>query len=406
MRHGEGPSPGLVRMMAVAAGATVANLYYCQPLLVEMGRSLHGSARALGAVPTLTQVGYALGLLLLVPLGDSHERRRVIVAVNALVSLALVAAAVAPDLRWLGAASLVLGVTTITPQLLIPMAAHLARPEARGRTVGQVTGGILIGILLSRTLAGLVGARFGWRAVFWLAAALMAALGAALRFALPRQEPTSRMRYGALLRSLGELVRDEPILRLHAVLGALTFGAFSAFWSTLALFLQGPPHHKGPATAGLYGAVGVVGALAAPLVGHHTDRRGDRRFNALGIALVLVSFPLFYLARGSLWGLGAGVVLMDLGVQANHISNQAWIFSIRPDARSRVNTVYMVTYFAGGAAGALGASWAYGAWGWLGTCAVGTAFGGAALLGLLRGRRLGGRSAPEREAPAGTLVSG
>ncbi len=400
-------SPGLVRTMAIAGGATVANLYYCQPLLVEMGRDVGASARALGVVPTLTQVGYAVGLLLVVPLGDKLERRRVILAMTALVTLALLAVMASPNLAWLGAASLAVGATTVVPQLLIPFAATLARPEDRARTVAQVTGGILVGVLLSRTLGGTVAAHLGWRAVFGVAAAMMVALGIALRLSLPRQEPRGpSLRYPALLSSLWHLVRDEKVLRLHALLGALTFGAFSAFWTTLAPFLE-RTHHKGPATVGLYGAVGVLGALAAPLVGRRLDRQRDRRVNAIAIVCVLVSFPIFWVSRGSLWGLAVGVVLMDLGVQANHVSNQAWIFSLRADAHSRVNTVYMVAYFVGGALGALASSVAYDAWGWGGSCAVGTALAGAALVRLLwAGKTARPVSAGPADEPDARLVSG
>lgn len=378
-------SPGLVWFMAAASGATAANLYYNQPLLGDIGRELGASGSALGMVPTLTQVGYAAGMLFIVPLGDSLERRRVIVTMSALVTLALVGAALAPTLPLLVFASFVVGVTTVIPQLLIPFAAHLAPASQRGRVVGTVMSGLLIGILLSRTAAGFVGTHLGWRAMFWIAAGLMLALGGVLRFVLPAQPPMAELPYPALLRSLGHLARTEPVLRLHSLLGALTFGAFSVFWSTLALYLQSLPEHYGPQVAGLFGAVGVVGALIAPLVGRYADTKGDRRINVLAIAVLLSSFVVMWPLGRWLWGMALGVVLLDMGAQANQISNQARVYSLRPEARSRLNTLYMVTYFAGGAGGSWLGTTAWTHAGWTGVCAAGAALCVVALLVLWLG---------------------
>ncbi len=374
--------PGLVWLMAGASGAAAGNLCYNQPLLGDIGQSLGASGGALGLVPTLTQVGYAVGMLLIVPLGDSHERRRVIVTMCALVTLALVGTALAPSLPWLVAASFAVGVTTVVPQLLVPFAAHLAQAEQRGRVVGTVMSGLLIGVLLSRTAAGFVGTALGWRAMFWVAAGLMLGLLVVLRLALPVQPAAAELSYPALLRSLGHLARTEPVLRLHALLGALTFGAFCAFWATLALYLQSLPEHYGSQVAGLFGAVGVAGALVAPLVGRYADVRGDRRINALAIGVLLASFGVLWGVGGSLWGIALGVVLLDLGAQANQISNQTRVYALRPEARSRLNTLYMVTYFAGGAAGAWLGTAAWGRWGWSGVCGVGAALSLTALLAL------------------------
>nr|WP_244237460.1 MFS transporter [Corallococcus llansteffanensis] len=369
--------------MAVAGAFSVANLYYNQPLLGDMGRTLGASGGALGLVPMLTQVGYAVGILFLVPLGDSLERRRVILVLCGCVSLALVATALAPDLRVMVAASFALGVTTVIPQLLIPFAAHLAEPSQRGRVVGTVMSGLLIGILLSRTVAGFVGTHLGWRTLFWAAAGLMVVLGIVLRFTLPAQPPLASMPYPALMRSLIHLARTEPVLRLHAVLGALTFGAFSAFWVTLALYLQSLPGHYDAQVAGLFGVVGVAGAAIAPLVGRYADQRGDRRLNALAIAVLLASFGVLWLLGHTLWGIALGVVLLDLGAQANQITNQARVYALRPDARSRLNTLYMVTYFVGGASGAWAGTAAWTRAGWPGVCAVGAAMSLTALVTVL-----------------------
>ncbi|GHG88979.1 MFS transporter [Comamonas sp. JC664] len=378
-------SAGLVWLMAAASGATVANLYYNQPLLGDIGAALGASGSALGLVPMLTQVGYAVGMLFIVPLGDSLERRRVIVTMTALVALALVGVAFAPTLHWLVAASFLVGVTTIIPQLLVPFAAHLAPAAQRGRVVGTVMSGVLMGILLSRTAAGFVGTHLGWRTMFWIAAGLMLALAVVLRFTLPSQPPVASMPYPQLLRSLVDLARTEPVLRLHAVLGALSFGAFSVFWSTLALYLQSLPQRYDAQVAGLFGVVGVAGAAVAPLVGRYADQRGDRRINAGAIVVLLLSFVVMWPLGRWLWGMALGVVLLDLGVQANQISNQTRVYSLRPEARSRLNTLYMVTYFAGGAAGSWLGTFAWTHWGWTGVCASGAALCVVALLALKRG---------------------
>ncbi|RKH25869.1 MFS transporter [Corallococcus praedator] len=371
--------PSLVGLMAAASAVTAANLYYNQPLLGDIGRTLGASDGAVGLVPTLTQVGYAVGMLLLVPLGDSLERRRVILTLCACVAVALSATALAPGLHVLVAASFAVGVTTVIPQLLVPFAAQLAEPSQRGRVVGTVMSGLLIGILLSRTAAGFVGTHLGWRTMFWVAAGLMVALGFVLRFTLPAQPPLAAMPYPALMRSLIHLARTEPVLRLHALLGALTFGAFSAFWVTLALHLQSLPGHYDAQVAGLFGVVGVAGAGVAPLVGRLADKRGDRRLNALAIAVLLASFGVLWWAGHTLWGLALGVLLLDLGVQANQITNQARVYALRPEARSRLNTLYMVTYFLGGAAGAWAGTAAWTRAGWSGVCAVGAAMSLTAL---------------------------
>jgi len=317
----------LVWTLAIASGATVANLYYNQPLLPEIARSFSASLHAVGLVPTLTQVGYGLGMLLVVPLGDARERRSLVVACIGAVSVALLAIALSPSLPWLLAASLVMGIATCVPQILVPLAANLAPQGERGRAVGTVMSGLLSGILLSRTLSGFLGAAWGWRAMYLVAAALMIALAIVLRIALPRSEAHSQLRYLPLLRSLGELVKSEPTLRLHAALGALTFAAFSAFWATLALHLQTLPAHYGSRTAGAYGAVGLLGALAAPLVGKRAEARGDRRINAIATLAILASFAVLWSSRDSLWALGAGCILLEL--------RRAGESHLQPDAHLR-----------------------------------------------------------------------
>jgi len=371
----------VIALMAFASGATAANLYYNQPLLNEIGASLNASERMLGLVPTAPQVGYALGILLLVPLGDTLERRRTIVGLTAAISVALAAIALAPNLAVLLAASFVAGVLTVVPQLLIPFAAHLAPIETRGRTVGTIMSGLLIGILLSRTAAGFLGTWLGWRAVFWFAAALMLVLAILLRTMLPAQQPSLRMTYPALLASLGKLWRDEPVVRRHALLGASSFASFSVFWATLALHLDALPQRYGADVAGLFGVVGVAGALAAPLTGRQADRHGGLRVNALALSMLVLSYVALAIFGANLVGLAVGVVFLDLAAQSNHITNQTRVYALDPNARGRLNTLYMVACFVGSSAGALLSSLAWNRWGWPGVCAAGAAT--AALGGLV-----------------------
>jgi predicted MFS family arabinose efflux permease len=377
----------VVWTMAVASGAAAANLYYNQPLLPDIARTFGVPDHAVGLIPTLTQIGYGIGMLLVVPLGDSHERRKLVLTLTGLVTLALLGAAAAPSLAVLALAGVAIGVTTCVPQVLVPYAATLAAPEERGRAVGIVMSGLLFGVLLSRTLAGVIGEALGWRAVYLFAAGLMVLIGIMLRLELPPSQPAAPMPYRALLRSLLALVREEPELRLRAFLGAVTFGALTAFWATLALYLRDLPPHYGPRTAGLFGLVGVTGALAAPLVGRAAGTRSDRRINVVAIAAMLVGFAVLAASGGHLLGIAASVVLLDFGAQANQISNQTRIFALRPEATSRVNTIYMVAYFSGAALGAYAGAVAYSAWGWIGVCVLGGAICAAGLAVVLGGSR-------------------
>jgi predicted MFS family arabinose efflux permease len=367
-----------VALLAATAGTTVGNLYLLQPLLPGVARDFATSPRAVGVVSMLTQVGYGLGMFLFVPLGDVLERRRLMLVLLGAVAVALVVVAGAPTLAILAAASLAVGMTTVVPQLAVPLAAHLAAPAERGRAVGTVMGGLLVGILLARTVSGFVGAHLGWRAVYAIAAVLMLALGVALRALLPVSRPDASIPYAALLRSLFTLVREEPALREASLLGALGFGAFSVFWSTLAFFLEAR-HGLGPDVVGLFGILGAGGALAAPVLGRLADRTSPRANAGISLALALAGFVAFALAGASMAALVLGVLLLDVGVQGNHVSNLARVHARRAEARSRMNTVYMVTYFAGGALGTAVGTWAWTGYRWPGTCAAGAGFLAAAL---------------------------
>lgn len=365
-------------LLAVTAGATVANIYLLQPLLAIVAREFQTSARSVGLVSMLTQVGYGAGMFFLVPLGDVLERRRLMLVLLGASTVALLATAAAPSLPLLALASLAVGAASVVPQLAVPLAAHLAPPAERGKAVGTVMGGLLVGILLARTVSGFLGAHLGWRAVYVIAAVLMLALAAALRALLPRSEPEAALPYPALLRSLFTLLREEPVLREAALLGALGFAAFSVFWSTLAFFLEARLG-LGPDVAGLFGVLGAAGALAAPLLGRLADRTSPRANAGLMLLVALAGYGAFAAGGEHLGGLVVGVLLLDVGVQGNHVSNLARVHARRPEARSRMNTVYMVTYFVGGALGTALGSWAWSSFGWNGVCAAGAGFALAAL---------------------------
>ena len=360
--------------LAVGCAISVGNLYLMQPLLAQVAASFQVTERQAGLCATLNQVGYALGMLTLVPLGDVRERRGLALVLLGACALMALANALAPTYPLLLAASLGLGIATCTPQILLPFAAALAPPEARGRTVGFVMSGLLLGILLARTVSGFVGAHAGWRGVYLLSAGLSVGLALLLRFVLPTgRQDGPPLTYGRLFRSLGALVRDEPVLRESAAYGALLFAAFSAFWTTLSFRFAAPPFGMDPRAAGelsgLFGLVGAVGALAAPLVGRQADAGRPRRTILAAVVLTAVSFAV--MLPPSIPLLVVGVLLMDVGVQAAQVSNQSRVYALRPEARSRLNTVYMTAYFTGGSLGSALGAWAWDRFGWPGVCAVG-----------------------------------
>jgi predicted MFS family arabinose efflux permease len=370
---GGGVSRGLVLLLALACGAAAANLYYAQPLLHTLAGAFGVSEATAGLLITVSQLGYVVGLALVVPLGDLHERRRLITFTMVVTAAGMVVAATAPAFAVFGAALAVVGVSSVVAQVIVPMSSSLSTDHERGSVVGTVMSGLLIGILLARTISGLLAAALGWRVVFWFAAAAMVILAATLRRALPRVPPTADLSYGGLLRSVARLIRKEPMLRQRMLVGALDFGCFSALWTSLAFLLSGAPYHYGNAVIGLFGLVGVVGALAASAAGRLADRGHNGRATTASILVMLVSWALLALGSSSVIALIAGIALLDLGVQGLHISNQSAIYALRPEARSRLTTAYMVAYFLGGAAWSALTSVLYASSGWAGVCILGAA---------------------------------
>ena len=392
-------APALARptlfAMALAAGLAVANIYYNQPMLEVIGQSL-GDSRASAWIPTVTQLGYAAGLLFLLPLGDMLERRRLIVAQFLVLALALVIAAVAPNLATLALASVLVGAAATVAQQIVPFAAILAPPAGRGAAIGTVMSGLLTGILLSRTLAGAVSSAAGWRAMFWLAVPV-AVLGALLmRRTLPAHHPRQPLRYGQVLGSLRRLWTGEPVLRRAAVIQALLFASFSAFWTTLPARLAQPPLHLGAAAAGLFGVVGAVGVAMAPLAGRMADRRGPAPVIATGAAATMLAWLVFGAWPG-LAGLIVGVVVLDFGAQIALVSNQHVIYGLHPEYKSRLNTLFMTTMFVGGAFGSFAGAAAWNRYGWTGVAVLGGVLPAAAFALSLLHWRPGRAAAPVRE---------
>jgi predicted MFS family arabinose efflux permease len=360
-----------VALMAIGTGSIVANIYYIQPLLSLIASHFSISATSAGTLAMLTQLGTALGMFFFVPLGDTKERRGLIVKLLLAACICLVAMATARNLWWLAIASFGIGLTAATVHVIVPYAAHLAPEARRGSVIGTVMSGLLLGILLARTVSGLLGAWFGWRLPYLLSAVLMLVIAALYRSRLPRSEPSSTLSWLLLIRSTGTLIRTQPVLLESSLIGASLFGAFSAFWTTLVFFLQRPPYHYGSGVAGLFGLVGAVGAAGAPLIGRRADRHGARSNITFALLIVLVAFAVLWLFGGRMAGLIIGVILLDFGVQAGHVSNQTRIYALVPEARSRLNMVYMICYFSAGAIGSYAGTACWQHLGWKGVCALG-----------------------------------
>jgi predicted MFS family arabinose efflux permease len=377
-------------LLALAAGLGVANLYYAQPLAETMARSFSASAAAIGLCLMNCQLGYALGMLLLVPLGDARERRALMVATSLAASLALLLVATAPSYPVLFVTCGILGFSSCLPQMAVPFAVTLVGDEMRGRAIGVVMGGLLTGILLSRVASGLLASVIGWRWTLASAAGSMALLAAGLRFGLPSQRPREPLLWGGVIRSLPSVLSTQPLLRRHALMGALGFGSFSAFWSTLSFHLAELGH--GERTAGAFGVLGLVGVAAAPIVGRLSGRIPPTSINAAGHLSAAFSFGLLWLGQSSLVGLLVGTVVLDAGTQSTHLANQTVILGLKAELRNRINAIYMVSFFAGGALGTGLAALAWQLAGFGGVCAVGALLalaGTLPLVGYPREQKLG-----------------
>lgn len=339
-------------LITIACTISVGSLYYNQPLLALMSSDLNVSVSDVSAVPTLTQIGYAIGLLLFVPLGDRIDRRKLIVGLSGMNAIALIFAALSPGLNGLLLASCAIGLTAVVPQLLIPFAAQLADAEQRGRIVGTVMSGLLVGIILGRVAGGLAGGAFGWRSIFWIAAVLMVTLGIVLLKQLPFTVPSAiDVSYFGLLKSLPMLLSEHSALRTRSIAGAVLFASYSGFWAVLPFLLERPPFEFHSEVAGLFGLVGMISATASPWLGRMTDRTSPRLTLKIAIGLFAIALLILCQFYTTLWGLILGAVLLDLGTQTGQISNKARIYSLPIEIHNRLTTIYMVIFFTGGAIG-------------------------------------------------------
>ena len=370
-----GISHTVVWLMAVISGLVVANNYYNQPLLGLISADLHITEAAAGKISVLTQIGYALGLLLIVPLGDKLFRKRLILVDLVLVFGALLWMSLAHELWMLYVASLLIGATSVIPQLFVPIAAELSPNHQKSGNIGLVMSGLLLGILLSRFIGGIVGEIWGWRTMFGIAAAIMVLVWLVVYRKLPELQPNFKGSYRELMSSVAHLARTQPVLQLAAFRGATAFGSMSALFTTLVFHMEGPPFNVGSSVVGSFGLAGAVGALAAAKVGKLQQRMSLNRITLYSLAILTFSWAFTYFAGQTYWGLILGVILVDLGVQASHIMNQTNYFMLKTNAVNRLNTVYMVSYFIGGSLGTWLAGIAWQQAGWAGVCFVGVTFG-------------------------------
>lgn len=388
---GDGQPTSLPRstivLMAAACALAASTIYYNQPLLPQMAAEFGRGGADMGLISTLTQLGYASGLFFLTPLGDKVDRKRLILRLLAANVVGLLAIAIAPSFVFLVVASFIVGASAVTAQIVIPVVSGLAAPSERGRIVGSLVSGLSAGHLFARTISGFIGSHGGWRPMFLIAAAIDVALVAIVALRVPSGRGASALSYPALLASVGDLLRREPVLRFACASGFLMFAAFSSLWATLAELLARPPFGWGPGAAGAFGFVGIAGLLSAPLLGRAVDRYGSRAVLLLGALLLIAAFMLVAQATVNILLVVFAAILTDIANRAGSVANQNAIFGLAPEARSRLNTAFMTSYFLGGAAGATIAAASVGSLGWLGLSIAGGAFAVAALFVNLRSAR-------------------
>ncbi|MBU5641811.1 MFS transporter [Citrobacter sp. S46_ASV_140] len=376
----QGLSSSLILLMSIATGLAVASNYYAQPLLDTIARNFSLSASTAGFIVTAAQLGYAAGLLFLVPLGDMFERRMLIVSMTLLAAGGMLITASSQSLGMLILGTALTGLFSVVAQILVPLAATLATPDKRGKVVGTIMSGLLLGILLARTVAGLLANLGGWRTVFWVASILMALMAIALWRGLPKMKSDTHLNYPQLLGSVFSLFIHDKLLRTRAMLGCLTFANFSILWTSMAFLLAAPPFNYSEGTIGLFGLAGAAGALGARPAGGFADKGKSHLTTTTGLLLLLLSWWAIWLGHSSVPMLIIGILVLDLTVQGVHITNQTVIYRIHPDARNRLTAGYMTSYFIGGAAGSLISASAWQHAGWAGVCLAGTT---VALLNLL-----------------------
>jgi predicted MFS family arabinose efflux permease len=374
--------------MSVATGLAVASNYYAQPLLDTIARAFSLSASSAGFIVTAAQLGYAAGLLFLVPLGDMFERRRLIVSMTLLAAGGMLITASSQSLGMMILGTALTGLFSVVAQILVPLAATLAAPEKRGKVVGTIMSGLLLGILLARTVAGLLASLGGWRTVYWVASVLMVVMAFALWRGLPKVKQENHLNYPQLLGSVFSLFTQDKLLRTRALLGCFTFANFSILWTSMAFLLASPPFNYSEGVIGLFGLAGAAGALGARPAGGLADKGKSHLTTSAGLVMLLLSWAAIWYGHISVLSLIVGILVLDLTVQGVHITNQTVIYRVKPDARNRLTAGYMTSYFIGGAAGSLISASAWQHYGWTGVCVVGTLVAAVNLLIWWRGYHL------------------
>ncbi|WP_097164728.1 MFS transporter [Enterobacter sp. CC120223-11] len=378
-------SPGLIALMSVATGLVVASNYYAQPLLETIARAFSLTAGQAGFIVTAAQLGYAFGLLFLVPLGDMFERRRLIVSMTLLAAGGMLITVTSHSLTMMIVGTALTGLFSVVAQILVPLAATLASPNQRGKVVGTIMSGLLLGILLARTVAGLLASLGGWRTVYWVASVLMVVMAFALWRGLPKVKQETHLNYPQLLGSIFSLFARDKLLRTRALMGCLTFANFSILWTSMAFLLAGAPFHFSEAVIGLFGLAGAAGALGARPAGGLVDKGKSHHTTTIGLTLLLLSWVAIWFGHIAVLPLIVGILILDLTVQGVHITNQTVIYRVLPEARNRLTAGYMTSYFIGGAAGSLLSAYAWQHWGWTGVCTAGATLAALNLLVWWRG---------------------
>ena len=391
-------SQSTLLLMATACGLCAGANYFNQPLLNSMVQHLHISDAQASSTVTMAQVSYGLGLLFLVPLGDMLERRKLVLTLMLLAAGGMLLSGISgmtSSFALLAAGTLMAGVFSVAAQVLVPMAATFAAPGTSGRAVGLVMSGLLVGILASRSVAGILSELGGWSTVYWAGAAATALMAVLLARALPKAAPTAPVSYGEVMKSLGALLRQHPRLRSRALIGGTGFATVSVLFSSMALLLAGPGFHLSDLMIGVIGIVGIAGALMANVAGRMADKGLEQHTTMAGAILMLLGWLCLWLGGSSIWWFLLGLLVVDGALQALHISNQNVIYALAPEARSRINAVYMTTYFMGASIGSALGSWAWLHHGWNGTSLMGGVLGLISLGTVLWDRRLLAAQAPK-----------
>lgn len=370
----------LVFLMAFAIGVTIASNYYAQPLLHSITHDLNIAVEHAGSIIMAAQFSYAVGLLFITPLGDKFERKHLIIILMVLSTCGLIVSALSKNLWMLIVGTSMTGLFSTVAQVLIPFAATLAKPEQRGKIVGTLMSGMLLGILLGRAFAGAISTIADWHYVYWIATGIMVIVTLLLWSSLPTYRNTININYFQLLWSISSLYKQEPILRIRSLLAVISFAVFSLLWTPLAFLLSNDPYHYSDFIIGLFGIAGAAGALGSPIVGRLSDKGKGWLATTIGLCLLLLSWLPLSFAQYSIIALILGVVILDFSVQVTHVSNMSAIYQIRPEARSRMNTGYMVCYFIGGMLGSVGSTYLFSHYGWIAIVVTGTILG---LMGII-----------------------